>query len=53
MELTSEMAREIMGIHQQYKKGFAIKQDSPKTKEKILTKDITNKKSFWDRAVLS
>ncbi|EIW19103.1 hypothetical protein SAMN04515679_3625 [Pelosinus fermentans] len=53
MELTSEMARELMGIQQQYKKGFAIKQDNQKTKKEIRTKDITKTQWFWDMAVLS
>ncbi|SFM10441.1 hypothetical protein [Pelosinus propionicus] len=49
MELTSE----IMGIQQQYKNGFAIKQDNQKTKKEIRTKDITKTQWFWDIAVLS
>jgi len=53
MEMTSEMAREIMGIQQQYKKGFAIKQENQKTKKEIPTNDITKTQWFWDIAVLS
>jgi len=53
MEMTSEMAREMMGIQQQYKKGFAIRQDIQKTKKEIRTKDITKTQGFWDVAVLS
>lgn len=53
MEMTSEMAREIMGIQQQYKKGFAIKQENQKTKKEIPTNDITKTQRFWDIAVLS
>ncbi|AJQ28740.1 hypothetical protein [Pelosinus fermentans] len=53
MEMTSEMAREIMGIQQQYKKGFAIKQENQETKKEIPTNDITKTQWFWDIAVLS
>ena len=49
MEFISEN-REIL---QQYKQGFAIRQEKKEKEEKASSTDITTKQSFWDMAVIS
>lgn len=53
MELTSE----DLGIQQQHRQGFLIRQEEKKevqiTPEKVPSKDITAEQWFWDMAVMS
>ena len=50
-----ELVGQNIEIVQQYKQGFAIRQEKRKKEEKALppSTDITTKQWFWDRAVIS
>lgn len=49
-----ELVGQNIEIVQQYKQGFAIRQEKKKKEEKApASTDITTKQWFWDRAVIS
>jgi hypothetical protein len=46
-----ELMSESLGIQQQYKQGFAIRQE--KKEKEVPLVDITKEQWFWDMAVMS
>jgi hypothetical protein len=49
-----EFVSQNIELMQQYKQGFAIRQEKKKKEEKApLTTDITAQQWFWDKAVMS
>jgi hypothetical protein len=49
-----EFVGQNIEIMQQYKQGFAIRQEKKKKEEKAPpSTDITTKQWFWDKAVIS